>query len=407
MPSVSVIIPCYNHAHYLPYALRSVLAQTFADWEAIIVDDGSTDNTPEVAAQFIDLRIRYIYQENRGLSAARNSGIQAAQGAYLAFLDADDEWEIDFLARCIEALASSPDLVGVYTLCSYSDSTGQHLPKVGGHCTAGSEFRTHNLEGGFFPVHAALVRARVVREVGQFDESLTSEEDWDLWFRVSERGRMLCVPLPLARYRVYPGSMSTNAARMHANAVAVLTKYLGPPEGNPAFWHPDKRRGYAFAYRAAAFGYIAQQETDEGWRYLQQAVETEPGLLQRLDTFYELALGDQPRGYRGEATQVDIAANGAEMLRRLDILFASAITPVQSLKGEAYGNTYLALAMLSDQAGCWQEARGYLLRAIKHNPRLVSPSVVRRLLKLYLGSTAVRRIKSLTRASSNQDPQRV
>ena len=92
-PAVSVIIPCYNHAHYLCRAVQSVLAQTYADWEAIIVDDGSTDNTREVATRFSDPRVRYIYQENRGLSAARNTGISAAQGSYLAFLDADDELE--------------------------------------------------------------------------------------------------------------------------------------------------------------------------------------------------------------------------------------------------------------------------------------------------------------------------
>lgn len=100
MPEVSVIIPCYNHGHYLPHAVNSVLAQTFTDWEAIIVDDGSTDNTREVAAQFTDERVRYVHQENRGLSGARNTGIRAAQGAYLAFLDADDEWEPRFLRVC-------------------------------------------------------------------------------------------------------------------------------------------------------------------------------------------------------------------------------------------------------------------------------------------------------------------
>ncbi|MEM4724269.1 MAG: glycosyltransferase family A protein, partial [Candidatus Hadarchaeum sp.] len=113
MSSVSVIIPCYNHGHYLPCAVNSVMAQTFADWEAIIVDDGSTDNTREVAAQFTDSRVRYIYQDNRGLAAARNTGIRAAQGEYLAFLDADDEWEPTFLEACVAALSQQPALAAV------------------------------------------------------------------------------------------------------------------------------------------------------------------------------------------------------------------------------------------------------------------------------------------------------
>lgn len=89
---ISIIIPCYNHAHYLPFAVQSVLAQTCAQWEAIVVDDGSTDDTRTVAARFSDPRVRYHYQENQGLSAARNAGIRIARGDYLAFLDADDEW---------------------------------------------------------------------------------------------------------------------------------------------------------------------------------------------------------------------------------------------------------------------------------------------------------------------------
>lgn len=101
---VSVIIPCYNHAQYLSDAVNSVLAQTYSDWEAIIVDDGTTDSTREVAVGFTDPRTRYLYQENQGLSAARNTGICAARGEYLVFLGADDEWESAFLERCVSVL---------------------------------------------------------------------------------------------------------------------------------------------------------------------------------------------------------------------------------------------------------------------------------------------------------------
>ncbi len=89
-PTVSVIIPCYNHGHYLSFAIDSILAQTLGGWEAIIVDDGSFDNTREVMAQFADSRIRYVYQENQGEAAARNRALQAATSTYVAFLDADD-----------------------------------------------------------------------------------------------------------------------------------------------------------------------------------------------------------------------------------------------------------------------------------------------------------------------------
>ncbi|MDW8319665.1 MAG: hypothetical protein RMN53_17705, partial [Anaerolineae bacterium] len=184
------------------------------------------------------------------------------------------------------------------------------------------------------------------------------------------------------------------------NRMAVLAKHFGPPEGDPRTWPAEKRTGYAFAYRATALGYIAQHEPDEGWRFLRCAVETDPAILAQLSTFYELALGDQPRGYRGEARLVDLARNGADMLRRLDDLFVSAPPSVQALRGLAYGNAYLALAMLSDQAGDWAAARRYMRRAIRCHPAFLrDPSVVRRLVKLHMGR---RLASSLRRAQAGR-----
>ncbi len=392
MPRVSIIIPCYNHAHYLPDALNSVLAQTYTDWEAVIVDDGSTDNTREVAAQFTDPRICYIYQENQGLSAARNTGIRAAQGQYLAFLDADDEWAPLFLERSISVLrVQEQDVAGVVTGNLFIDHEGNALPRAGGRGVTLQQFPIRLLEGGFFPVHSVLVRTDCVQEAGLFDEGLTSLEDWDLWLRIVKRGYTFqSVSEPLARYRVYPGSMSTNAARMHANRIAVLTRHFGPPEGDPAQWGEEKRRAYGFSYRSGAYGYIGQGHSDEGWQLLAHGVTLWPDLLQRLDTFYELACGDQPKGYRGEARLLDIERNGAELLHRLEELFAAADAPVRALRGVAYGNAYLALAMLSDQAGQWAAARRYLWCALRSHPQLLrDPKVMRRLLKLYAGQRAV------------------
>jgi glycosyltransferase involved in cell wall biosynthesis len=386
MPRVSVVIPTYNHAHYLPYAVQSVLRQTYADWEAIVVDDGSTDDTADVVARFTDPRIRYIYQENQGLPAARNTGIRAAQSDYLAFLDADDEWEPGFLRRCIGVLSADSTLTGVYTRNYFIDEHGQPLPRLGGQVVPPTAFRSRILQSGLFPAHAALVRADVIREIGHFDIRLTSLEDWDLWIRLSARYQMQGISEPLARYRVYPGSMSTNAARMHANRMAVLTKHFGPPEGDSATWCEEKRRAYGFAYRSAAFGYIQQDQPDEGWRLLAQAASIWPHLLGRLDTFYELACDNQPKGYRGQADLLDIEGNGAEMLKRLDGLFVEAGPPLEPLRRAAYGNAYLALGILSDQAGRWAAARRCLFKAVLANQRLLgSYSVIRRLLKLCAG----------------------
>jgi hypothetical protein len=123
-----------------------------------------------------------------------------------------------------------------------------------------------------------------------------------------------------------------------------------------------------------------------------------PGLLERLDTFYELACGTQPRCYRGMAKMLNIEANGVDMLKGLETLFSNVSSSTQHLKSDAYGNAYLALAMLSDKAGQWAQARGYMWRALRYNLRLLGQrGVARRLLKLCIGKKLVRTINSCIR----------
>jgi glycosyltransferase involved in cell wall biosynthesis len=385
-PTVSIIIPCYNQARYLPLSIRSVQAQSRPDWEIVLVNDGSTDDTATIAAQFTDARIHYIYQTNQGLSAARNTGIHAAQGRYLAFLDSDDEWEPEFLEKCVQALESNPNLAGVYTRNIFIDQDGQVLPHIGGEMVAPAAFRTRTLEGGYFPPNAVLVVTAIVREMGLFDVALTSEEDWDLWLRISERYTMQAIAQPLARYRSYTGSMSTNAARMHANRIAVLSKYFGPPTGESQVWSAEKRRAYGSAFRNTCIGFLQQAQVDEAWQYLTAGVSFWPDLLKRLDTSYELACGDKPWGYRGQIDPQQFQAYGADMIRRLTQMLDRDDLHPQALRRVALGNSYLALGMLADQNGQWQLARNYLFKAWKTNPQLgMQYPFMRRLIKVSIG----------------------
>lgn len=393
-PIVSIIIPAYNHAHFLPAALRSVQQQTFTNWEILVVDDGSTDNTAGAVDSWIGPRVRYFRQNNKGLSAARNTGIAHAQAEYLAFLDADDEWEPTFLAVCLGFLAIHTDQAGVYTLNYHIDRESARLRQIGGVCVPTDRFQQRNLEGGFFPVHAAVVRAAIVHEVGQFDTNLTSEEDWDLWLRVGKRHQMTCVPIPLASYRVSPNSMSRNAARMHANAMAVLGKYFGSSEPDLATGPDEMRKAYAFAHRNAAYRFIQQQEAALGWGHLKIAASLWPQVLAREDTFYELACGDQPPGYRGSAALLNLENTGGEMLWRMHELFRDSSPQVFALRHVAYGTAHLALGMLHDQAGDWRTARRHILQAAWHHPKLITGPFVRRFVKLCLGATAAQRLKA-------------
>jgi hypothetical protein len=145
-----------------------------------------------------------------------------------------------------------------------------------------------------------------------------------------------------------------------------------------------------------AIRYLQDGKSETGWGYFRQAVQSWPPLVNRLDPFYELVCGNQPRGYRGQADLLDIDGNGRELLTHLETLFSTASPALTALCGTAYGNAFLALAMLSDQAGAWGRARRYLLRGMAANPQLLgSPLVLRRLAKLCLGRRLVKLGKSL------------
>jgi glycosyltransferase involved in cell wall biosynthesis len=388
MPKVSVIIPCYNQGHYLRGALASVLAQTFDAWEAIVVDDGSIDDTGAVATSFADPRIRYIYQENQGLCAARNTGIRLARGEYLSFLDADDEWGPAFLARCVGVLERDSSLGFVYTRHRIMDAMGIDLPRVGGEVVTPGRFRHRIVEGGFFSCNAVLLCRDALQNVGDFDTDLTSLEDWDLWLRISRHYSARGIAEPLVRYRVYPGSMSTDAGRMYANRIAVVAKHFGPSEGVVADWPDEKRRAYAYAYSDTAISYIAQGNTTQGWEFLDHATTMLPQLLGRVDIYYELACGDQERRVRGTATLLSLPDAEKRTLDWLAHLDTEYHAPFASFTGTAYGSAYLALVMLSNQAGQSRETRRYLRNALRANPRLVANRyVVFQLAKQGLGWT--------------------
>jgi glycosyltransferase involved in cell wall biosynthesis len=393
--TVSVIIPAYNQANYLAEALRSVLAQTRSDWEAIIVDDGSTDHTAVIAAGFNDARVRYIYQANQGLSGARNTGVQIAGGEYLAFLDSDDELEPEFLQVCVEALETDRTLAAVHTLTRFIDQAGKLLPDIGSRALVGEAFRQQLRRGGFFPPVSVVVRKEAVLEAGLFDTRLTSVEDWDVWLKISQRHPMRGLARPLVRYRVYPGSMSTNAPRMLANRLMVIAKHVGDPTGDPNVWPDDKRQFYGHAYLKSALEHIQQHQFERGWELAQQAVTIWPPLLTRLDTFYELACGDQIKGYRSQAARLNIEGNGQAMLTWLDRLFAAPTPPPHTLRGPAYGNAHLALGLLFDRAGQWGAARRHVAHAVTSSPRLLSYSVLRRFIKLCLGQRLVTSLRTL------------
>ena len=201
-PAVSVVVPCFNYGHLLQETLDSVRSQSLEDWECVVVDDGSTDDTGVIAQACAakDQRFRYVRQENRGLSAARNAGLRNARSALVQLLDADDLLEPDklnvhsrFLARHAEyslvygAMRYFTDKGSVRTLSRAQRGSDRDWMRLWPDTT--QDMVIALIQGNIFPVSAAVFRRSILDEVGQFDESLRSHEDWEFWLRCAFAGK--------------------------------------------------------------------------------------------------------------------------------------------------------------------------------------------------------------------------
>jgi glycosyltransferase involved in cell wall biosynthesis len=189
-PLISVVVPLYNGAGYIRRSIQSVLRQTYSDFELIVVDDGSTDNGPEVVRTFTDARVRLIRQENAGVSAARNRGIAEAQGRYVAFLDADDEWEPQFLEAIVHLSVAYPAAgiwaTGYRRVFPTGPSVEFTVAESRSHTTLQIEDYFRRLPGGSL-VHASAVAipVSVLQKLGGFREGCHSGEDEEMWGRIA------------------------------------------------------------------------------------------------------------------------------------------------------------------------------------------------------------------------------
>jgi len=232
MATVDIIIPAFNAARFLPFSLESVVSQTFDDWRILLVDDGSTDNTAEAVAPFLDRlgsKLRYIKQENRGLPAARNTAIRASTAEFLALLDADDVWLPCRLSEPVKILVERPQVGLVYGLITGIDQENRpgitwlgNLSDADGHIAPQIYMRKVEL-----PCPTITFRRKCVDEVGFFDETMRATEDRDLWLRIALRYEVGFVPKVLAYYRLSPNSMSTDPQRMLQAQLKFIRKHYG------------------------------------------------------------------------------------------------------------------------------------------------------------------------------------
>lgn len=369
--TVSVIIPAFNQARYLADAIRSALTQTLRAHEIIVIDDGSTDATPDIAQGFRE-HVRYIRQPNQGLAGARNTGIAAACGAFIALLDSDDIWRPDHLALLATAAARWPEAIAWIGSGACIDAAGRALPQGPGHAAGSATWidRRQLLRANAIIPSAALLHRERLVQCGGFatDPRIHGCEDWDLWLRLSLDGALVGLPAASVGYRLHPSSMSTNLALMAEATRHVMERAVGAETGDPTQWPADKRLGWGGAYRFCALtSLIRAGDWTACVDALKRALSIDPDLARDSDLFYELALGIQPLGYRGSDQQRDLnVARVAWLLGQMSVqdLHAGRLDQHQVAK-----TAWRALALAGYNLGDPAVARAALGRLLAADPR--------------------------------------
>lgn len=280
-PTLSIIVPAYNVAPYVSAAVLSALDQTFADLEVVVVDDGSTDATPEILRtieiQRQDPRLRIIRQPNGGLSAARNTAIAAARGDFIGLLDADDLWAPEKAERHLAVMQQDPGIGITFSDSLYLTEEGRPTGMV---LTSGRRrpslhdmIRRNHVGNGSAPI----VRRRCFQDVGDFRTDLKSCEDYEMWCRVLRAGyRAVHLNEPLTYYRLRGTSLSFNFEKFLQNADRAMD-YLraNMPHVPPRVF----RAGHAEHYRIAAWKAVSSGQTRVGLRLLTKALRLRPSLI--------------------------------------------------------------------------------------------------------------------------------
>lgn len=287
MGLISVIIPAYNRRSSIGDCIESALAQTSPAHEIIVVDDGSTDGTPEVVTQFGD-KAMLVRRSHQGVSAARNTGIRSSTGEWIAFLDTDDLWRPHKLARQQEQMQEIGDEVG----CLYSryEISGQDFRRLSNYPPNEGDLRLRDLlRKNHIGMSTSLVRRSCIDKVEGFDEELRSAVDWDLWLRLAGGGvRFAYCPEVLARYRVSGDAISVDLPRWEKSRLRVLEKFFSQRD-IPSHVGSLRPMAYAWAYVHMARRRIAHGDRSISLTHLRRALTGWPPILMTRDTFSVLA----------------------------------------------------------------------------------------------------------------------
>jgi teichuronic acid biosynthesis glycosyltransferase TuaG len=273
---VSVIVAVHNGERYLAEAVASVLGQTWSTLECIVVNDGSTDSTPEILAAIADVRLTVIHQSNRGVSAARNTGLARATGELVAFLDADDVWLPRKLERQVSLHVARPDVVLSFTGFTVADSELRPRGVVVPRDPVRGVRRWLLLEGNGLGLSFTGVARRSALPAEQpFDESLSTSADLDFTARLARAGAVASIPSPLVLYRTHGDQMHKDVTLFERDMVRVFEKAFGGPDGDRIPW----RRATANLHTRLFVSALARREPAKAFRHLRTVTLNGPSRL--------------------------------------------------------------------------------------------------------------------------------
>jgi glycosyltransferase involved in cell wall biosynthesis len=289
-PIVSVIIPTYNRANLVGKAIKSVLNQTYQNFEVIIVDDGSTDNTEDVVRGFPDKRVKYIkkYKKNKGISVARNLGIKVALGKYIALLDSDDEWLPEKLDKQIKVFKSEfPEVGVVYSNTLYIDESGKNINRKLRNSKKAEGYIYEDLLEKYCvgSPSSFLIKKECFDRVGLFDDLLSGQEDWDMWIRIAKYYKFTLIKIPLVKYWLHPNQISKNLEAKIITAKRILVKYGNELQRRP---YANSKHHFYIGNRLCHVG-----KTEIGKKYLLKSILLYPFYIRCYICFFGSLFGSK------------------------------------------------------------------------------------------------------------------
>jgi glycosyltransferase involved in cell wall biosynthesis len=297
-PKVSVIIPTYNRAHLLGRAIKSVLNQTYQDFEIIVVDDGSTDNTREIIKNFSENRIRYYcHKRNKGYPEALNTGLSLTRGKFIAFQDDDDEWFPEKLYRQMMIFNKAEQKIGVVYSGFWKIRNDKKIYVPSSHVVQKEgNIHTELLKGNFIGMPTSIVRRECFDKVGMFDTAISCLQDWELWIRISKYYEFKYIPEPLMISYYTQGSVNEKSILEDIRVLDfIIKKHYEDFNKNKKIL---SRYYYSIGINLCSIGYLSQ-----GKKYFIKAIKTYPidircSLIFIISVFGQKALSTVVKVYR-------------------------------------------------------------------------------------------------------------